>query len=82
MFSPKEIPALRELSERITALEQAESERERVVTEQLRQLALFWKRIRQREAYDKREQEEEKSFDERTARTVLALKLRNVNGGS
>jgi hypothetical protein len=77
LFAPKQNPALRELADRLTALERSEAERERVLAEQLTRLASFWKRIRQREAYDDREEERggHGKLDPTATRAVLALKL-------
>lgn len=75
LFAPKDSPALRELTERVTALEHSEQERERVTAEQIDQLARYWKRLRTREARDA--SEDGSNFDRETAQHVLSLKLRN-----
>ena len=84
LFAPKDSPSLRscqqeirELAAQLKELQLAESERERVLAEQLQRLTNFWKRIRQREAYERDDPTPGGKLDPATTRAVLALKLRN-----
>lgn len=72
-------PSLESLHDRITALEKAEHDRELATTEAIHKLTNYWKRVRQRDAREGLDGEEDELPD--LSRQVLAMKMRAIPKG-